>query len=583
MIGRCGYPPVELIVRYVLQFRGIVSVGFEPFDEVVVIDVVLFELFAHIVHESHFGILVRRVDLAATLIDGTENRFDARRGLRHERGGSRRGDGQHGDIASSVFYHFGVELRIGLPDAADHRVLLLLACIENFERSALCGHLYRGAVGFQCEGLLYLHGESRRFGRTVTESQCCEHVAFGRDAQSRTTSFAGHRADLFPEFEFHAANVFVFGIGGDLIDDQLDFFQFQVDDVVHHTHRLLDVLLEFLEVERRFFGERFVHVTQQVDRQQAARVVGAERNFAAGVGRHGRKSFVGIAVGNTLADDRVPEHYARFGRFPGVVDDLVPKFLGVDILLVERFVRVNRELLVVFLPGECRTHEFVVDFDRNIGAGHLARIDFGIDETLCVGMFDRKGEHQSSPATVLGHFARRVRVTLHEGDDTGRGERRVEHRTTCGADVRKVVPHAAAPLHQLHLLLVHAEDAAVGVCRILVADDEAVRKRSRLEVVADTGHGTALRDDVAEVVEQFEHLLPVHRIGVLLFDPFDLGGDALVHIARSFFVNMAVRIFQGIFAYPNRSGQVVSVEIFFRRFDRFVVGHFGREARLFVA
>ena len=170
---------------------------------------------------------------------------------------------------------------------------------------------------------------------------------------------------------------------------------------------------------------------------------------------------------------------------------------------------------------------------------------------------------RASPATVLGHFARRVRVTLHEGDDTGRGERRVEHRTTCGADVRKVVPHAAAPLHQLHLLLVHAEDAAVGVCRILVADDEAVRKRSRLEVVADTGHGTALRDDVAEVVEQFEHLLPVHRIGVLLFDPFDLGGDALVHIARSFFVNMAVRIFQGIFAYPNRSGQVVSVEIFF--------------------
>ena len=145
------------------------------------------------------------------------------------------------------------------------------------------------------------------------------------------------------------------------------------------------------------------------------------------------------------------------------------------------------------------------------------------------------------------------------------------------------MPHAPAAFHQLHLLLVPAEDAAVGVCRILVADDEAVRKRSRLEVVADTGHGTALRDDVAEVVEQFEHLLPVHRIGVLLFDPFDLGGDALVHIARSFFVNMAVRIFQGIFAYPNRSGQVVSVEIFFRRFDRFVVGHFGREARLFVA
>ena len=191
---------------------------------------------------------------------------------------------------------------------------------------------------------------------------------------------------------------------------------------------------------------------------------------------------------------------------------------------------------------------------------HLARIDFGIDETLCVGMFDRKGEHQSSPATVLGHFARRVRVTLHEGDDTGRGERRVEHRTTCGADVRKVVPHAAAPLHQLHLLLVHAEDAAVGVCRILVADDEAVRKRSRLEVVADTGHGTALRDDVAEVVEQFEHLLLCERIGIVVFYPRHLTGDTPVHVCRRLFEDIAVTVFQRILVGPHSCGKFVSAK-----------------------
>ena len=166
-----------------------------------------------------------------------------------------------------MFYHFGV-VRIGLP----MRPIIGFSppwCIEISERSALCGHLYRGAVGFQCEGLLYLHGESRRFGRTVMESQCCEHVAFGRDAQSRTTSLRAICGSFFQSSSSTRRMSSSSGSAAILLMIN-SIFSNSVDDVVHHTHRLLDVLLEFLEVERRFFGERFVHVTQQVDRQQAA-------------------------------------------------------------------------------------------------------------------------------------------------------------------------------------------------------------------------------------------------------------------------------------------------------------------------
>ena len=251
------------------------------------------------------------------------------------------------------------------------------------------------------------------------------------------------------------------------------------------------------------------------------------------------------------------------------MDDLLPEFPGVDVLLVFGIVRLDRELLVVFLPGEGRTHEIVVDLDRDVGARHLARVDLGVDEPLGVGVLDR--EHQRTAAAVLRHLARRVRVTLHEGHDARRRECRVEHRAARGADVRKVVAHAAAAFHQLDLLLVHAEDAAVGVCRILVADDEAVRQRRHLEIVADAGHRAALRNDVTEMVEQRENLLLRERVRVFLLDAFDFGSDALVHLARRFLVDVSERVLEGVLADPHRGGEVVPVEILLRLGNRIVV------------
>lgn len=197
-------------------------------------------------------------------------------------------------------------------------------------------------------------------------------------------------------------------------------------------------------------------------------------------------------------------------------------------------------------------------------------------------MLDRQRKHQRTAATVLGHLARGVRVTLHEGDDTRRSECRVEHRAARRADVREVMPHTAASLHELHLLLVHAENAAVGVGRMLVSDDEAVRERSHLEVVADTGHRAALRDHVTEMVEQSERLLLRHRIGVVALDALDLGGDALVHLPRGALVDVAEGVLQGILADPDRSSQVIAPEVPLRLGHRIVVFHTLRRLRLIV-
>ena len=77
---------------------------------------------------------------------------------------------------------------------------------------------------------------------------------------------------------------------------------------------------------------------------------------------------------------------------------------------------------------------------------------------------------------------------------------------------------------------------------MLVADHEAVRQRSHLEIIADAGHRAALRNNVTEMVEQGEGLLFGEGIRVFLLDAFDFGSDALVHLARRLFVNVPERI-----------------------------------------
>ena len=97
---------------------------------------------------------------------------------------------------------------------------------------------------------------------------------------------------------FHVLDFFVFGVGINLCKYRVNLFEFEVDDVVHHSCCKVDMLLEFLEVELSLRCERIVNIRIQVQCQQSARIVWTKRNFAAGVGRNRTVAKVGVAVGN---------------------------------------------------------------------------------------------------------------------------------------------------------------------------------------------------------------------------------------------------------------------------------------------
>ena len=223
---------------------------------------------------------------------------------------------------------------------------------------------------------------------------------------------------------------------------------------------------------------------------------------------------------------------------------------------------------MVFAAFGHRAHELVVDLDRHVGAGHLARFDFCVDEVFRVGVLDRQRQHQRAAPAVLSHFARRVRIALHERHDARRGQRAVQHRTAGGADVREVMSYPPAPLHQLHLLLVDTDDSAVGVGRLAVTDHEAVRQRGDLQVVADSGHRASLRNQIAEILQQVVYLAFGHRIRIAFLDALDFPGDAAMHLLGRVLVDFSHGVFQRVLADPDRGRQVVALEIGFGRFHR---------------
>ena len=124
----------------------------------------------------------------------------------------------------------------------------------------------------------------------------------------------------------------------------------------------------------------------------------------------------------------------------------------------------------------------------------------------------------------------------------------------------EVVPHATAPLHELHLLLVDFHDAAIGVAVAAIANDKAVGERHHLEVVADARHGTSLGDDILEVFQQPVYRLLRHRVGVVLFDTGKLGSQTVMHHVGIQLVNLVI-VPQGVLVHPHVGGKLVAIEI----------------------
>ena len=133
------------------------------------------------------------------------------------------------------------------------------------------------------------------------------------------------------------------------------------------------------------------------------------------------------------------------------------------------------------------------------------------------------------------------------------------------------MPHSATALHQLHLLLIDLEDRPVAIRGSVETDYKAIGKGGYLQIVANAGHGAALRDQVLEVVQQLYHLTLGKSVGILCFDPRYLAGNPVVHVNRRLLIEIAVRILQRVLRGPHLSCQLISTKVLQSGFVRLIV------------
>lgn len=129
--------------------------------------------------------------------------------------------------------------------------------------------------------------------------------------------------------------------------------------------------------------EGFVHELGQVDEHEAARVVGAECDFAAGVRAYGLE--VWVAVRGAFVLDGVPEQEAGFGAVAHGGDDLVP-----DGACVYEGALVFEYLCVWFAGLDC-AHELIGDSHAYVRACDFGPVAFDIDEGKDFGVVYGQG------------------------------------------------------------------------------------------------------------------------------------------------------------------------------------------------
>ena len=559
VVRRLRHELVDLLLS--VPLRDVKAVYLHPLQKFPMVDDVFFEAVAHLVYIVHMHIGVVRIHLAATLVDRHEYRLYARGGLAHERRGARGGNRQAGDISATIFLHVGIQLGVGLLQAQDERIVSLALCIIDGKGTSLPSHCYRGAIGVQGQFLMNRHGEIGRLLRAIAQTQGCNHVALGRNAYARAASLAALILDFLPQMILRLLHARVLGIYLNLLHDHLYLLHFQIDDIIHHPLGKLNMLPELVEVEIGILGEGVYHIAIEVQTDQSAAIVGAERNLTTGVRADGAEAQIGIAIGYALSDDGIPEEDTWLRALPSVVHNLLPKVLGRDLLPHLGILRIHRELLGIGSSFRSCAHKLVIHLHAHVGSGDLSLGHLCIDERLAVGMLDTHREHEGAATAVLSHLAGRVAIAFHEGYQPRRRQRRVIHGASGRTDVGQIVPHAAATLHQLHLFLIDLHDGAIRIGIPFEAYHEAIAQRGNLEVVANARHRAAGRDHIAEVVDQFEYLLSAQRVFILLLNASNLVGNTPVHILRRPLVDIAKTVLHGILVRPNSGRQLVAIKV----------------------
>ncbi|OAV74948.1 hypothetical protein Barb7_01486 [Bacteroidales bacterium Barb7] len=224
------------------------------------------------------------------------------------------------------------------------------------------------------------------------------------------------------------------------------------------------------------------------------------------------------------------------------MDNLPPKSGSVNLLYLSRRIRINGILLCIGRTVDNRIHKLIINLDGHICPRHLSLRHLRINKRFRIGMLHGHTQHQSPAPPVLRHLARGIGITLHERNQPCGSKCRVLHRRPFGTDMGKVVPHTAAPLHQLHLLFVNADNGTVGIRPAVQSNHKAVRERSNLKVIPDTRHRASLWHDIPEMIKQIKQLIFGKRIGILLLDAGNLLRQPSVHVRRRFLINVAESI-----------------------------------------
>ena len=307
----------------------------------------------------HIGIV--GVHLTTTGVNRQEHGFDTTRGLCHQTGCSRWGNCQTSNVSASVLYHIGIQSSVGILDAQDERIVLLALRIKNLESTTFLGHLHTRTISVQRQCFMHLHAEVSSLLCTIAQSHSSYHVTFGCDTHTRTTTFRALCLDFLPQVQLGALHLHRLRVALHLLHDEVNLLQLQVNDVVHQSLGHLYMFLEQLIVEVSILREGVLHIAVQVDAQQSAGVVRTQGNLTTRIRGNGAEAQIGIAIGNALPQDSVPEQHTRLGTLPSVVNYLFPEFLGADFLLYIGVVARNGELLYIRLVFRSTAHELIVN------------------------------------------------------------------------------------------------------------------------------------------------------------------------------------------------------------------------------
>jgi hypothetical protein len=121
----------------------------------------------------------------------------------------------------------------------------------------------------------------------------------------------------------------------------------------------MHMLPEEIKIKLCLRGKRFFDIAEEVDGYQTAAVIRAERYLPAGIGGDRLITQISVAVRDALVPDGIPEEHARLGRFPCVMNNLVPELACINILYILRIFRIDGVLLAEAPAVNHRLHKII--------------------------------------------------------------------------------------------------------------------------------------------------------------------------------------------------------------------------------